>query len=176
MTAMEIRTERLLLKPVTMAELHSTHAYASDLENTRLMMFLPYANLAETRQSIREAILQWEKPQPHHLEFAIFEGKSHIGGITLYFLDDPSEGELGWVLHKNHWGKGYTTEAAGAMLAYAREHWHIRRMIACCDSENIASKRVIEKLGMKFVKTCPRKNRSSGNEERIDLTFEIDLV
>lgn len=174
MIAVEIRTERLLLKPVTLAELHSTHAYASDLENTRLMMFLPYDNLAETRQSICEAVLQWQMSQPHHLEFAIFADDKHIGGITLYFLDDSSEGELGWVLHKDYWGSGYTTEAARAMLAYAKEHWHIRRMIACCDSENHPSKRVMEKLGMKHALTGTRKNRSMP-EERVELIYEIFL-
>ena len=49
----------------------------------------------------------------------------------------------------------------------------ISLMIACCDSENMASQRVMEKLGMKYHSTGKRKNRSTGDEERVELTYEI---
>lgn len=172
---MEIKTARLILKPVTMEYLHSTHAYASDPENTRLMMFLPYASVGETEEAIREAEEQWRMEKPHHREFVILRGEEHIGAITLYFLEDRTEGELGWVLNKKYWGSGYVTEAARAMLAYAKNHCGIRRMIACCDSENAASMRVMEKLGMVHALTGKRKNRSMGEEERIELIYELYL-
>ena len=171
---MELKTARLTLKPITMEYLHSTHAYASDLENTRLMMFLPYASLRETESVVRESVRQWAMDKPHHREFAILKDGRHIGGITLYFLDEPGEGELGWILHKDHWGRGYVTEAARAMLAYAKA-CGVHRMIACCDSENAPSRRVMEKLGMRHVITGKRKNRSMGEEERIELIYELHL-
>ena len=171
---MEIKTGRLVLKPVSMEYLHSTHAYASDLENTRLMMFLPYESIGETESVIRAAEEEWRKDEPDRCEFAILRNGEHIGGITLYFLDDRTEGELGWILNKAYWGYGYVTEAARAMLDYARENWGIRRMIACCDSENIPSRRVMEKLGMAHALTGTRKNRSM-EEERTELIYEIQL-
>jgi len=172
---MEIRTKRLRLKPVDMEYLQSTHVYASDLENTRLMMFLPSASLQEIENTIRESELEWAKAQPERCEFVILREEEHIGGITLYFLEDRSEGELGWVLRKDCWGRGYTTEAAAAMLDYARDRWGMRRVIAMCDSENAASYRVMEKLGMRFVcRTGGRKNRSMEGE-RQELTYEIFL-
>ena len=173
---MEIVTSRLKLVPTAPEYAASTYAYAGDLENTRLMMELPFESLDETKATINAYVEQWQKDKPERLDFVILKDDEHIGGMTLYFLDEENSGELGWIVHTDHWGRGYTTEAAKAVMTYAKEKWHMQRMIACCDSENIASKRVIEKLGMKFVKTCPRKNRSSGNEERVDLTFEIDLV
>ena len=172
---MEIRTERLVLRPVTMEYLHSTHAYASDIENTRLMMFLPYESLEETEAAIRESEEQWRMENPHHREFAILKDGEHIGGITLYFLDDPAEGELGWVLNKKYWGHGYVTEAAKAMLQYAKDCCGVRRMIACCDSENAPSRRVMEKLGMTHTITGKRTNRSMGDMERIELIYELYL-
>lgn len=172
---MEIITPRLRLVPVELKYLESTYAYAGDIENTRLMMELPYESLDETKAAIEASVVQWQSEKPSRLDFAVLKDDTHIGGMTLYFLDDGVSGELGWVVHKDHWGRGYTTEAARAMLDYAADEWNLKRMIACCDSENIASKKVIEKLGMRFVKTCPRKNRSSGDEERIDLTFELHI-
>lgn len=172
---MEIRTERLVLKPVSMEYLHSTHAYASDLENTRLMMFLPYASIGETEAAIRKSEEQWKMEAPHHREFVILKDDEHIGGITLYFLDDRTEGELGWILSKAFWGNGYVTEAAKAILDYAKNHCGMRRMIACCDSENAASRRVMEKLGMTLSETGKRTNRSMGDMERIELIYELYL-
>lgn len=172
---MEIVTSRLKLVPTAPEYAESTYAYAGDLENTRLMMELPFDSLEETRATIDAYVEQWQKDKPARLDFVILKNDEHIGGMTLYFLDEKDSGELGWIVHKNHWGRGYVTEAAKAVMLYAKEKWAMQRMIACCDGENIASKRVIEKLGMHFVKSSPRKNRSSGDEERVDLTFEITL-
>ena len=170
----EIRTERLVLRPVEISYLQSTHAYASDLENTHFMMFLPSASLEETAQTIAAGQAEWGKSEPARCEFVILKDDIHIGGITLYFLEDRSEGELGWILSKEYWGCGYVTEAARAMLSYAKEQWQVRRVIACCDSENMASRRVMEKLGMVHVITGKRRNRSM-QEERIELIYEIML-
>ena len=172
---MEIRTERLVLRPVNMEDLHSTHAYASDLENTRFMMFLPYASMEETEEVIRRSVAQWQLDAPHHHEFAILRDGGHIGSITLYFFDDRTEGELGWILHKKYWGNGYVAEAAKAMLDYAKNCCGMRRVIACCDSENAASRRVMEKLGMTHAETGRRTNRSMGDTERIELVYELYL-
>jgi len=172
---MELITPRLRLAPVDMTQVESTYAYAADKDSNRLMMFLPFESIEETEASIADAMNEWKKREPERLEFAIIAEGKHIGGIILYFLEDRTNGELGWVVNKDHWGRGYVTEAARAMLDYAAREWNIRRMIACCDSENLASKRVMEKLGMKYCCTGKRKNRSSGDEERIELTYELYL-
>lgn len=172
---MEIKTERLLLCPVTREHRLSTFAYAGDRDSNRYMMFLPYDSMEETAAAIDDAIAQWHSEFPERLEFAIISEAGHIGGITLYYLEDRTNGELGWVMHRDHWGRGYITEAALALMDYAAKDLGIRRMIACCDSENNASRRVMEKLGMKYCSTGKRKNRSTGDKERIELIYEISL-
>lgn len=173
---MELHTSRLTLRPAAMTDLHTTHAYASDLENTRFMMFLPYATLEETAQSLRDAEVEWAKKQPERYEFAILLEEKHIGGITLYMQEDRSHAELGWVLHKDYWRRGYITEAAQGVMAFARNALGVRRIFACCDSENIASYKTMEKLGMRLVKDDGiRTNRSMGETIRRELTYEIWL-
>ena len=172
---MEIKTERLVLKPVNMEYLHSTHAYASDLENTRLMMFLPDENEEETALHLAEAEAQWRMDKPERYEFAIFLEEKHIGGVTLYMMEDRTVAELGWVLHRDYWRHGYVTEAALALMDFARSIG-VKRVIACCDSENVASYKLMEKLGMKLVKgDGVRTNRSMGDEQRVEWTYAIDL-
>ena len=172
---MLLQTPRLTLRPVTQADLSTTHAYAGDLENTRFMMFLPYADEAETAAYLADAEHQWRMDAPERYEFAICLDEMHIGGITLYMQEDRSEAELGWVLHKAYWRKGYVTEAAMAVMDFARS-LGVRRIFACCDSENVASYRTMLKLGMCLCKDdSVRTNRSMGAEKRVELTCEILL-
>lgn len=172
---MELHTPRLTLRPADIGDLQSTHAYASDLENTRFMMYLPYASLEETARMLRDAEAEWQKPLPERYEFAILLEGMHIGGITLYMQEDRSEAELGWVLHKEYWRRGYVTEAAQVLISFARE-LGVRRIFACCDSENVASYKTMEKLGMRLVKADGvRTNRSMGETPRTELTYEMRL-
>ncbi len=170
---MELRTPRLTLRPADLSLLTSTHAYAGNLENTHFMMFLPYATEEETADMLRSAEEEWAKEAPERYEFAIFLGDTHIGGITLYMQEDRTVAELGWVLHKDHWRKGYVTEAALAVMDFARSIG-VKRIFACCDSENVASYKAMEKLGMRLVKDDGvRTNRSMGDEIRTEWTCEI---
>lgn len=170
---MEIRTERLLLRPITMDDLMSTHAYVSDDENTRYMMFLPSESLEETAQGIAESVADWQSDAPSRLEFAIVLGGVHIGGMTAFFQDDRTEAELGWVIHRDHWSRGYTTEAARALMEAVRERYGVRRIFACCDSENQASFRVMEKLGMRQISALPGRRNRGMEGERIEVICEV---
>jgi len=173
---MTIRTPRLTLRPAALSDLETTHAYASDPENTKFMMYLPYASIEETAESLREAEAQWRSPSPTRYEFSILLDNRHIGGITLYFLSEPDSAELGWVLSKRHWGNGYVREAAESIMEYARKQLGIRRVIACCDCENLASRRVMEKLGMRCIdRNGTRTNRSTGSMIHVEWTYEILL-
>lgn len=170
---MEIKTERLVLKPLTMACLDSVHAYASDPENTRYMMFLPNETIEETAQFIRDSETQWRMSDPTNREFVIFCGETLIGGIDVCRLEEPDAAELGWILNKAFWGHGYAAEAARALIDHAAKHWGFRRFIAHCDAENRGSWRVMEKLGMRRVSCVGgRKNRAS-DEERMELMYEL---
>lgn len=170
---MEIKTSRLTLRPANMSYLQSTHAYAGDPENTRFMMFLPYANEDETAEYLKEAEVQWAMDLPERYEFVILLEDAHIGGITLYMMEDRTEAELGWVLNKAYQCRGYMTEAAQAVIGFAKEELSVRRIFAGCDSENVASYRLMEKLGITHASTGIRHNRSMGDKERVELVYEM---
>jgi RimJ/RimL family protein N-acetyltransferase len=61
------------------------------------------------------------------------------------------EPELWYELTQKAWGRGLTTEAAQACVRYALEEAGMERVIACADTPNTASLRVIEKLGMRHL-------------------------
>ena len=171
---MILTTKRLILKPADITYLHSTFEYAGNLENTKMMMFLPYDSLEETAEILKQSEENWKCEKPEFLHFVIIFEDRHIGEISLYFIDDPTKAELGWVIHRDYWNKGIVTEAAFEMLEYAKT-LGIKCVFACCDSENAGSYRVMEKIGMRRVSSIGgRKNRASC-EERTELTYEIYL-
>lgn len=170
---MIIKTERLTLTPIGTAYLDSTCAYALQPDNARLMVYLPKESREEVAAFLQDAEREWQKPQPDVCEFALLRQNEHIGGMTLYFEGDFSRGELGWILRRDCWGQGYAAEAARGLMAYYRDAMGLHRFIAHCDSENHASRRVMEKLGMRFVERHGgRYNRLTAGE-RQEYLYEI---
>ena len=76
-----------------------------------------------------------------------------IGWAGLQFLPELGETEVGFLLDRPFWGKGYATEAAQASLQFGVEHFNLDHIIALVHPDNIASQRVIEKCGMTYLET-----------------------
>lgn len=77
------------------------------------------------------------------------ESRTVVGSAG--FQGHPSaegEIELGYGVHPDFRNHGYATEAARALLRWAAEQPAVKRVIAHCDQDNIASQRVVEKAGM----------------------------
>ena len=177
-----INTERLTLVPHGTKYLDTTHEYAADIENTKYMMALPSDSLEATREFLESCEKEWEKEKPAFYELAILKDEIQIGSIGLYLNESYDTCELGWILAREYHGFGYATEAALAVMKYAKEEIGINHFIAHCDSENTASENVMKKLGMTKV-SCHggRKNKGS-DEERMEYLYErfydkeIDIV
>ena len=145
---MRIETERLALRPLEINDLYTVHEYASDIENTEYMLYLPNRALDDTRRFLSRAILECEKENPAFYEFAITLDGKHIGAVSLY-LDAPNnEGELGWILSKKYWGNGYALEAALAVKEFAFDTLGLGKLVAHCDSRNTASEKLMRRIGL----------------------------
>lgn len=172
---MEIQTKRLLLTPLGPQYLASTHLYSSDMENTKYMVHLPNADISETKDFLTRVHAEWQKTVPQFYEFAILLGKEHIGAASIYIDQDNAEGELGWIINKKYWGNGYASEAAIEIINFAVKELNIRKFIAHCDSENVSSYRVMEKLGMKPIcKSQGRKNKAS-DADREEFMYSLEI-
>lgn len=170
---MEITTQRLTLKPHGTQYLETTHRYASDIENTRFMTHLPNDSREDTLRFLQSVDAEWQKETPDFYEFAIQLNGTHIGAVGAYRDHDALE--LGWIIDKRYWGMGYASEAARGLVDALNRQLGEKRFIAHCDSENTASSRVMQKLGMLLVETSPgRKNRAS-DEERCECLYEMNI-
>ena len=75
------------------------------------------------------------------------------------FVNSDDAPEIGWRLAPEYWGQGLATEAARAVLTHGFETLGFQRVIATVQAANVASIRVIEKLGMTLVENFDRDGR-----------------
>ena len=154
-TDRKFKTDRLTLRPLSTRDLLTVHKYATDLDVTKYMINLPNQNIVETLEFLLWCEDEWEKDIPTNYEFAICLNDKHVGAISLSQVDDDCY-ELGWILDKDYHGNGYATEAARELTRFAKS-LGAKKLIAHCDTRNVASKRVMEKLGMTLVLEQERK-------------------
>ena len=76
-----------------------------------------------------------------------------IGWAGLQYLSELAETEVGFLLDRPFWGKGYATEAAQASLSFGFDQFHLDHIIALVHPDNVGSRRVIAKCGMSYMDT-----------------------
>ncbi|MCL6216995.1 GNAT family N-acetyltransferase [Zunongwangia pacifica] len=83
------------------------------------------------------------------------------GVIPCNFLGNENDLEFGFVLHQDHWGKGFATEIGQFWIDFAKNTLHLNRILAAASPQNHASIHAIKKLGLTEVKEIPTKDRGS---------------
>ena len=172
---MEIKTDRLLLRPLCLSDLKTVHEYACDLENTKYMLFLPNVSVQETYNFLCSVEEEWQQEHPSAFEFAIVLDNVQIGAISISLGEISNQGEIGWILNKKYWNCGYVSEAATAILDFAENQLHLQRVIAQCDWRNIASARVMEKIGMQLIDEHGTRTYVKRAETARELTYMIEF-
>lgn len=74
-----------------------------------------------------------------------------VGASGLVYYDNTPEIEIGYRMLKEHWNKGYATEASLGLLNYGFRTLGLRKIVSSAHVENFASRRVMEKIGMNYV-------------------------
>jgi RimJ/RimL family protein N-acetyltransferase len=144
-------TERLLLRPFRDDDLDALCAIDGDLGITRYLYWGPRSR-AEVRASLarRKKMVAIEKEgDAIRLAVTLRDGATLIGDVSLQYRSrEHRSGEIGFVLHPDHHGRGYATEAAGVLLRLGFEALGLHRIVGRCDPRNTASARLMERLGM----------------------------
>ena len=156
----ELKTERLRLRPLRMDDLQALFEYTGDREAIRYMLYLPHESLEEAEEFLRETVNEWEKEEPSYFEFAMELDGKLIGTMSAYKEDEGEEVEFGWVLRKDYRGQGFAVEAALAVKKFAVETLKPKRLVAHCDKRNPASARVMERIGLSFAEEGTREYRN----------------
>ncbi len=150
-----IVTGRLRLRPITEADIDDMWPIVSDPEFPRMMSWAAHTDKQQTAGYVR--YLQDSFAQGTCVTWGIeYQGKL-VGNIG---LDDigfqrrawrVDRGELGYWLAPALWGNGLVTEAATAVVRWGFDVLGLHKIVVGCLAENAASKKVIEKLGFRYV-------------------------
>ena len=141
-----LNTEHLRLRPFRLQDVNDVLAYATDPAWARyLPVPQPYTRVDAETFIAGQLVLDREV-QP---AWAVVHAGAVIGGINIRFDFAHRVGELGYSIARTYWGRGLATEAArAAMDAAFAAYADLNRMRAMADARNVASLRVMEKLGM----------------------------
>ncbi|MDG4767927.1 GNAT family N-acetyltransferase [Solwaraspora sp. WMMD406] len=147
-----VRTERLLLRPLTIDDVDALLAYRSLPDVCRYVPFGPM-----TRDEIvRRLSTMWantgltDDGQALTLGVEIAGTGRLIGDVVLFWRSRVHRGgEIGYVVHPDVGGNGYATEAAYALLGLGFDHLGLHRIVARIDERNEPSARLARRLGMR---------------------------
>ena len=155
-----LHTERLILRDFREDDVDDIHAYGSDPRVARFMDWGPNS-LEDTRIFLERRLV--DQATTPRVEFGLAiehaaQGRV-IGAIGLHPFDPRNAARaVGYCLHHDAWGQGIALEAARAVIGAAIAALDLHRVIATCDVANVASFRVMEKLGMRR-EGCFRRDR-----------------
>jgi len=145
----KIETSRLYLRQFTPNDLDELYRIYSDSE---VMKYLNEGvrNREETAADLFQIIADWEKHAFGLWAVVNKENNQLIGDGGLRFLGKTPEVEVGYVLAKAYWGKGLASEVAAASLQYGFEVLKLEKIVAVANIENRSSRRVMEKVEMRY--------------------------
>jgi ribosomal-protein-alanine N-acetyltransferase len=143
-----LTTPRLLLRPLTMADLPDLHrAVWSDPAVT-------WDGVARTPAQSRDALrakVEERERCGFGMSAAILRGSGELVGFGgLQHLEGSEDVELGYYLSRSSWGRGFGTEIAREVLRHAFEDLRLDRVVAVVRPENTGSRRVLAKVGLRF--------------------------
>ena len=141
---MNLQTERLILRRFTHGDWMDLHEYLSD-EN--VVKYEPYGVLTAD-----DCVLEAQRRSEDEAFRAVCLENDKLIGNVYFKRQEPTEyltWEIGFVFNAQYQKKGYASEACRRILRYAFEELGAHRIIGMCNPENSASRRLMERLGMR---------------------------
>ncbi len=146
---MILETERLVLDTWQISDWTALHPIATDVEVMRYITGgVPWTDEQIQTFVDRQLKLYSERGFCRWKLVAKTTGEM-IGFCGVGFWRDAPDPEIGWWLARRYWGRGLATEAARTALRDAFERARLDRIISIARSENTASTRIMEKLGLR---------------------------
>ena len=168
-----IETKRLLLRPWEIDDAPILfNGWANNEEITKYLTWNPHANIEITKSIINKWIKEYEEKDRINFAIVLKETNILIGSIDVvgYIESNP---EIGYMLRKEYWNNGYMSEACLRVIDFLFSLGY-RKVYLRAQIENVASNRVIQKCGGKFIE-CKEMDRSLKNDKVIDNCYVVTI-
>jgi len=145
------RTKRLVLRPFVESDVEGLHRI---LNQDGILRYFPGPDAApidRVRAFVVRQMTQWDEIGYAWWAVESAETGALLGWNGLQYLPETEETEIGFLLDRSQWGQGLTTEAARIGLRFGFEEAGLEEIVALAHPENAPSRRVIEKLGLRYI-------------------------
>ncbi len=146
-----LETPRLILRPVSAADAGAVFLYASNPAVTRFTLFETHRSIDDSRWFVTDYVRsRYVSREPDPLAVALKDDplRRMVGALGAHWVSQPNGTmELGYSLAEPYWGRGLTTEAAGAVTDHVFTEYPVERLQARVFVGNEPSGKVLERLG-----------------------------
>ncbi len=145
-----IERERLRLRAMRGGDAPGLLALYSDARTMRYLARPPLASLGEAEELLGRVLAGYEDGTSLQLAIERKEDAAFLGLCLLFNFQRPSRrGEIGYALASPYWSRGYMSEALPALVDHAFGRMGLNRLEADIDPRNVASARVLARLGFR---------------------------
>jgi RimJ/RimL family protein N-acetyltransferase len=172
---MELETDRLILRYLSLEDVSDFFAYRSDREANKYQGWIPNT-LHDARDFIKFKIHSIPNVPDTWIQLAVINKADNtlIGDIGVYFMpENKNEVKLGYTLASSYQGFGYASEAIEALIDHLCHKFNKTHFIALISPENYASIRLVERLGF-IQKDIALEPNDIENEYPDDLLFILE--
>ena len=152
MTIPTLTTQRLTLRPFRASD---DQAYHQIVAEAGVLQYFPEPtppSLEKVQATLSRLNEHWEKYGYGVWAVELAASGELIGRCGLFYIPQTDETEVDYLLAKQHWGKGFASEAASEALRFAFENAQKAAIVGIVHPENLASQHVLEKIGMRFTR------------------------
>jgi [ribosomal protein S5]-alanine N-acetyltransferase len=144
-----VTTERLYLREFNLNDAQLLVGLNSDPQVTRYTGDGP-VNLSEAKQILDDVILPQYINKMGRWAVHLKSDNEFIGWCGIKYIQSLDEYDLGYRFFKKHWGKGYATESALAVMQYGKNVLKLKEIVGRASVDNHNSIKVLEKAGLTF--------------------------
>jgi RimJ/RimL family protein N-acetyltransferase len=183
LAAFPLVTPRLSLRPLAVEDTDALRSLYSDWNVARWLSRLPWPFTSDSAQTmISEAMTDLERTRGYFLRIDTRTSGTFVGTVSLRlpaydhvpWATDTTLGILGYALVPQEHGRGFATEASARMVEFAFGDVGLHRLRATALRDNIASRRVLERLGFRIRYTDVREAPRYGGPPRLDDTYMLE--
>lgn len=141
-----VQTNRITIREYL---LHELEIYLNHFTDEEVARYIPKRSREERITIFNNAFIQYQATKTNGM-WGMFNNSdgAFIGGCLLRpFHGDPNLFEIGYSINRQHWGRGLATEMVEALVKYGFTTPNISAIVACTELPNLASQRVLQKVG-----------------------------
>jgi len=149
-----LETDRLIIRDNILEDFEDHHRLMSDPDIMSYLQDIQTHSKEESLENLKFSIEESNKDKRQCYFFAMVEKLTgdYVGSIGFTIVDleeEKGKAEIGYFIHKEFWGKGYTTEATGRIIEFAFSDLKLHKLTIGCTEENSNSEKIMIKRGFR---------------------------